>query len=68
MLHYFGNIITRRDPGDRCDLRLVQGVKLSGPLLDEARWEKIWEGSRMGDKNEHYRLYRRLEMPRQGLR
>ena len=64
MLHYFGNIITRRDPGDRCDLRLIQGDKLSRPLLDEARWEEIWEGSRMGDKNEHYRLYRRIEMPR----
>ena len=68
MLHYFGDITTRRDPDDRCDLRLIQGVKLSGPLLDEARWEKIWEGSRMGDKNEHYRLYRRVEMPRQGIR
>jgi len=68
MLHYFGNIITRHDPGNRCGLRLIQGDKLSRPLLDETRWEEIWEGSRMGDKNEHYRLYRRLEMPRQGLR
>ncbi|TAN81619.1 MAG: glycosyltransferase family 39 protein [Gallionella sp.] len=61
MLHYFGNIITRRDPGHRCDLRLIQGDKLSRPLLDETRWEKIWEGSRKGDKGEHYRLYRRVE-------
>ena len=60
MLHYFGNIITRRDSKQRCDLRLIQGDKLSRPLLDETRWEKIWEGSRKGDKNEHYRLYRRL--------
>ena len=60
MLHYFGNIITRRDPKQRCDLRLIQGDKLSKPLLDETRWEKIWEGSRKGDKNEHYRLYRRV--------
>ena len=58
MLHYFGNIITRYDPKHRCDLRLIQGDKLSKPLLDEARWEKIWEGSRKGDKGEHYRLYR----------
>jgi len=64
MLHYFGNIITRRDPNGRCDLRLIQGDKLSRPLLDETRWEKIWEGSRRGDKNEHYRLYRRVETPR----
>ncbi len=60
MLHYFGNIITRRDAKQRCDLRLIQGDKLSRPLLDETRWKKIWEGSRKGDKNEHYRLYQRI--------
>ena len=63
MLHYFGNIITRQDPKQRCDLRLIQGDKLSRPLLDETRWEKIWEGSRKGDKGEHYRLYRRVDKP-----
>ena len=60
MLHYFGNIITRRDPRIKCDLRLIQGNKLSKPLLDETRWKKIWEGSRKGDKGEHYRLYQRI--------
>jgi len=60
MLHYFGNIITRRDPKIKCDLRLIQGDKLSKPLFDETRWKKIWEGSRKGDKNEHYRLYQRI--------
>ncbi|MBI3479554.1 MAG: glycosyltransferase family 39 protein [Nitrosomonadales bacterium] len=60
MLHYFGNIITQRDPQHRCDLRLIQGDKLSKPLLDETRWEKTWEGSRKGDNGEHYRLYRRI--------
>lgn len=59
MLHYFGGIATRRDPKERCDLRLIQGDRLSKPLLDETRWEKIWEGSRKGDKGEHYRLYRK---------
>ncbi len=61
MLDYFGNIITRPDTKKRCDLRLIQGDKLSKPLLDETRWKKIWEGSRKGDKNEHYRLYQRME-------
>ncbi len=61
MLHYFGNIITRSDPKHSCDLRLIQGDKFSKPVLDETRWEKIWEGSRKGDKDEHYRLYRRVE-------
>jgi 4-amino-4-deoxy-L-arabinose transferase-like glycosyltransferase len=59
MLHYFGGILTAHDPGHRCDLRLIQGDPASGPLIDEARWEKIWEGSRKGDKSERYRLYRK---------
>lgn len=58
MLHYFGGITTRVDQS--CDLRLIQGDRLSKPLLDETRWEKIWEGSRKGDKTERYRLYRRI--------
>jgi hypothetical protein len=29
-------------------------------MLGEGQWEKIWEGSRKGDKNEHYRLYRKV--------
>lgn len=61
MLHYFGGIVTRVDRNGRCDLRLIQGDRLSRPLLDEARWEKIWEGSRKGDKSEHYRLYRKKD-------
>ena len=27
------------------------------------RWEKIWEGTRPGDKVERYRLYRRIDSP-----
>ncbi|HYR05920.1 MAG TPA: glycosyltransferase family 39 protein [Gallionella sp.] len=60
MLHYFGSIVTREDRAGRCDLRLIQGDGLSRPLLDETRWKKIWEGSRKGDKSEHYRLYRKV--------
>jgi len=60
MLHYFGNILTKRDPDRVCELRLIQGDKLSRPLMDSARYQLIWEGSRKGDKNEHYRLYREI--------
>lgn len=60
MLHYFGNIITQRDPQNQCDLRLIQGNNISKPLLDDTRWEKIWEGSRKGNQKEYYRLYRRI--------
>jgi len=60
MLHYFGNIITERDQKHRCDLRLIQGRKLSRPLLDDKRWKKVWEGNRKGDLNERYRLYKKI--------
>jgi 4-amino-4-deoxy-L-arabinose transferase-like glycosyltransferase len=63
MLEYFGNIITLHNSDRRCDLRLIQGNRLSGPLRDETHWEKIWEGSRKGDKYERFRLYRRVDHP-----
>lgn len=63
MLHYFGDIVTQHDPGYRCDLRLIQGNRLTRPLLDETRWEQIWEGSRKDDKGEHYWLYRQVGKP-----
>ena len=61
MLYYFGNITTRRDPARVCELRLIQGDKISRPLMDENRYQKIWEGSRKIDKNEQYRLYREIK-------
>ena len=63
MLYYFGDIIAQRDYKHHCDLRLIQGDRLSRPLLDETNWKKIWEGNRKGDKYERYRLYRRVENP-----
>lgn len=61
MLHYFGNIITRHDPQQRCDLRLIQGSKLSRPPLDKTHWKRIWDGSRKGSKSEYYWLYQRSD-------
>jgi len=61
MLHYFGNIITQSDPGYRCNLHLIQGDKLSEPLLDNTRWKSIWVGNRKGRTNEYYRLYQKIE-------
>ncbi len=64
MLHYFANIITYRlDQPERrrdCELTLAQGVA-SEEQVPTGRWEKIWEGTRPGDKVERYRLYRRLD-------
>jgi 4-amino-4-deoxy-L-arabinose transferase-like glycosyltransferase len=62
MLHYFGGILTHREEAPagerRCELLLVQGH----PQAETAPrgWKKIWEGGRPGDKDERYRLYRRV--------
>ena len=65
MLHYFANIITWRldAPGRQrsdCDLALVQGVA-SEENVPLGAWQKIWEGTRPGDKVERYRLYQRTK-------
>jgi hypothetical protein len=39
---------------------LVQGTPETELFQPGERWKKIWEGGRPGDKNERYRLYRRL--------
>jgi 4-amino-4-deoxy-L-arabinose transferase-like glycosyltransferase len=64
MLHYYANIITWRldEPSRKrdCELTLAQGVA-SEEQVPLGRWEKIWEGTRPGDKVERYRLYRRID-------
>ncbi len=61
MLQYFGHIVTQRDPSRICELRLIQGDKISRPLRDESQYKKIWEGSRKTDKTEQYRLYQHVD-------
>jgi 4-amino-4-deoxy-L-arabinose transferase-like glycosyltransferase len=62
-LHYFAGIVTHREemPGRRrsCELMLVQG-RPQEEIAPVGSWQKIWEGSRPRDKDERYRLYRRL--------
>ncbi len=64
MLEYFGGIITFRmeipDRNKNCDLLLTQDDGRSQGI-PEGSWEKIWEGNRPGDKDERYRLYRRID-------
>ena len=63
MLDYFAQITTVRleRPGERpaCDLLITQDV-WSQPQVLGAPWELLWEGRRPGDKQERYRIYRRL--------
>lgn len=65
MLDYFAGIWTYRDDQARsnahpCDILLVQG-STSQIYQPDDQWERIWEGSRPGDRKELYRLYRRLD-------
>ena len=61
MLEYFGNITVRRHARNACNLLLIQEVGPAKPDLIDSNWQKLWEGSRTGDKNERFRLYRRIE-------
>jgi len=42
-------------------LLLVQGDRVARPIENEIGWEKIWEGGRLGERNERFRLYRRVK-------
>ena len=63
MVHYYADVTTWRDeaPARRrdCDLLLTQGTVVED-LPQDAKWLKIWEGYRPGDKVERYRLYQRI--------
>lgn len=65
LLHYFAGIVTRRAEraGDAsgCELLLIQTTASDKNSPGEA-WEKIWEGTRPGDRHERYRLYRLVEV------
>ena len=59
MLQYFGNITTLQYAHDACNLLLTQG-RTTKPAGGEMEWQQIWEGHRSSDKNERFRLYRRV--------
>jgi 4-amino-4-deoxy-L-arabinose transferase-like glycosyltransferase len=63
MLHYFAGIITYRveapERKRRCELMLVQGTPREEATPGK-EWKRIWDGARPGDKDERYRLYRRV--------
>jgi 4-amino-4-deoxy-L-arabinose transferase-like glycosyltransferase len=64
LLHYFADIITYRHevPERRraCELLLVQGRPLE-EVPPPRPWQKIWEGTRPGDRDERFWLYQRVE-------
>ena len=61
LLDYFANIRTIRDDhptASRCKALLVQAAPLQVPRMGP-EWEELWRGSRPGDRNELFVLYRR---------
>jgi len=61
LLDYFINLRSIRDDNPasaRCRVLLVQASPLRAPTVDPA-WSEIWRGSRPGDRNELFILYRR---------
>lgn len=61
MLQYFGDITISKRPKQDCSLMLVQGNTAKPPVDDKVNWKKVWDGSRTGDKNERFWLYRRVK-------
>jgi len=62
LLDYFANIQTLRDDipaASRCEALLVQASPLRGPAVGD-EWTEIWRGSRPGDRNELFIVYRKL--------
>jgi 4-amino-4-deoxy-L-arabinose transferase-like glycosyltransferase len=60
MFHYFGGIVTQRlefRPKAGCDYLVVQSEQEPGL---GPQWKKVWEGGRPLEKNERFRLYRRI--------
>lgn len=64
MLLYYAGIVTHREEvaarRRSCDLMLVQGSAAEEPTMPIG-WLKIWEGARLGDRDERFRLYARSE-------
>jgi len=61
MLEYYAGIITQRSDISGtvdCKLLLIMSRVQDKPSVG-VDWEKIWEGSRPGDRNERYYLYQR---------
>ncbi len=62
--HYLAGLLTKRESlqsEPTCDLLLVQGSTHDTKGSPEQGWEQLWEGRRAGDRDESYRLYRRIQ-------
>lgn len=60
MLQYHAGITTRLGSTQACKLMLTQDYGLSSTPVDRKKWRQIWEGGRSSDREERFRLYRRI--------
>ena len=56
---YFGNLEFGPAPG-KCGWLLLQGTRADAPSVQHGM-RLVWEGNRPGDRNERFRLYRRIK-------
>jgi 4-amino-4-deoxy-L-arabinose transferase-like glycosyltransferase len=61
MLEYFGDITVSGKPKAECNFILVQGNSAAPPIQDKEHWKNVWDGSRTGDRNERFWLYRKVK-------
>ncbi|MEO5363762.1 MAG: hypothetical protein H7838_09090, partial [Magnetococcus sp. DMHC-8] len=68
MLHYFGQLMTRRVENgmaeESCALLLVQSSNKS-PIRAPANGQLVWQGARPGDSGERFALFRMGQPGRQ---
>lgn len=62
---YFGNIPFSRSDGVQCDFLLLQENSRNKDGATRTRhagdqWQLVWEGRRPSDRDEHFRLYKRI--------
>jgi 4-amino-4-deoxy-L-arabinose transferase-like glycosyltransferase len=70
---YFGNIPFARFDEQDCDYLLLQDHHRSNGTtqtitLDNEQWKLMWQGRRPSDRNERFRLYRRVHKAKKATR
>lgn len=59
-LDYFLDHRLRPERGGKTNCRWLVTLGTGNEPIIDGEWRKVWEGTRPGDKNERFRLYRRL--------
>lgn len=63
LMAYYLSIVTVPNGQGECDLWVVQTGGASQVPQPGPNWHRIWDGSRVGDRHEHYWLYEKTATP-----